>query len=230
MNRSKKINVIKLDRHIIPTEYEITYDAIEDKSLKKLPSNIRDNIKELYYSALKRPKEIIPRLKELIKKYPDVSVFQNYLSAAYWSLGDTKKADEVVIEGYKRHPDYLFAKINYAQICLHNKEFEKIPEIFDNKFDLKALYPKRNKFHYTEFVGFMYTICQYFIGIGEWDDADVYYKILKKIAPWNKKTRMLKRILYPSISKRFLKRLIEYLDKKSKEHEKSIQNNNTKEG
>jgi len=156
-NLSNKKNLIKHNSDLVALEYDITYNPIEDKNVKKLPADIRDNLKELYYSVLKQPEESIPRLKELIKKYPDVPVFQNYLSAAYWSLGDTKKADEVVIEGYKRHPDYLFAKVNYAQICLHHKEYDKIPEIFDNKFDLKALYPKRNKFHYTEFVGFMYT-------------------------------------------------------------------------
>lgn len=230
MNQSNKINVIKLDRHIVPLEYEITYDAIEDKSLKKLPANIRDNIKELHDSTFKRPQEIIPELKNLIEKYPKVPVLQNYLSAAYFTIGDFDNANKIVIENYERHPNYLFAKINYAQICLQNKEFDKIPEIFDNKFDLKALYPKRNKFHYTEFVSFMYTICQYFIGICEWKDADVYYKILKKIAPWNKKTRMLKRILYPSIFKRLRKKLDEYLDKKIKEYEENIQNNDTKKG
>jgi len=58
----------------------------------------------------------------------------------------------------------------------------------------------------------------------------VYYKALRKIAPWNKKTRMLKRILHPSISKRILKRLIEYLDKKSKEYERKTQSSETKKG
>ena len=40
----------------------------------------------------------------------------------------------------------------YGDESLQKGEIEKIPEIFDNKFDLKMLYPNRNIFHISEYV------------------------------------------------------------------------------
>jgi hypothetical protein len=83
----------------------------------------------------------------LKEAYPQTPVLYNHLSAAYNRGGNYKAQRELVIENYLKNPDYHFAKVNYAQLCLDNGDFEKIPEIFDHKFDLKLLYPHRNTFH-----------------------------------------------------------------------------------
>ena len=209
----------KRDKNLILLEYEITYDAIEHRSLKKLPKNIRNNIADLHDKAHYRPKEIIPELKKLAEKYFNVPILMNYLSAAYSRIGDFKNAEKVVLKNYKRHPNYLFAKINYAQICLENNEFEKIPIIFDNKFDLCLLYPHRKEFHFTEFVSFNGITCRYFMEIGEREKADAYFKLLKSIAPRNKTTKIIKRVLYPSLYRRIINRIVKKREKKIKYYE-----------
>ncbi len=72
------------------------------------------------------------------------------LSIAYSSIGEDDKAEVIIKKNYEQNPDYLFAKCNYAEICFHRGQIEKIPEIFNNKFDLKLLYPKRKRFHISE--------------------------------------------------------------------------------
>ena len=75
--------------------------------------------------------------------YPHVPTFSNYLSIAYLAAGDQEKATALVREAYRRHPQYLFAKVNYANLCLQQGEIGKVPGIFDHACDLQQLYPHR---------------------------------------------------------------------------------------
>jgi len=206
-------------RQYIELEYEITYDSLRNKSLRKLPKKIRDNIVDLHDRSNYRPKEVILELEELAAKYSNVPILMNYLSAAYSRIGDFENSEKHVIENYKRHSSYLFAKINYAQICLEKEEYEKIPIIFDNKYDLKLLYPNRNKFHFTEFVSFNGIICRYYIEIGELEKAESYYNLLRSIAPKHSTTKIIRRVLYPSFYRKIMNKISEKLENKIKDYE-----------
>lgn len=74
---------------------------------------------------------------------------------AYSKTGELEEIDALIAENYKKYPDYIFAKLNYAELCLRKQRIAEIPVIFDNKFDLKLLYPKRKKFHITEIIEFI---------------------------------------------------------------------------
>jgi len=192
---------------LIYSEYEITSEPLENKAFKRLPAHIRDRAEELHDMVYSKPKEVIPELSNFIKTYSNVPMFYNYLSAAYSRIGDTENAEAVALKNYKKNPDYLFARLNYAQICLRKGETEKIPEIFNNKFDLKQLYPRRSKFHVSEVAGFMGVTGMYFAIIGERETAKLCYRALKQIVPRNQITRQFKRILYPSPLIRVLRKL-----------------------
>ena len=205
--RKTKFQLADKDENVLHhSTYEITYEPIFEPSFRKLPKRVKDRVEPLLYEARRHPKETIPELLDLIKKYPRVPVFYNYLSIAYNRMGDSEKEEEAVLANIKKNPNYLFAKINYVQILLHRKEYEKIPEVFNYKFDLKQLYPKRKQFHISEIVNFMGLIGIYFYEIGEYDAAQAYYEILQDIAPKEPASRMLKRKLHP----RIFKRLIDY--------------------
>ena len=205
--RKKKRKPNQKNDNLIYSEYKITFDPIENKNFKKLPSKIQDQIEVLHNMVYSNPKKAIPRLSRLIKKYPDVPLLHNYLSVAYLKIGDFESYEAVVLDSYKKHPDYLFARVNYAQICLQRGETEKIPIIFNNKFDLKRLYPHRSEFHVSEFVGFAAVVGVYFVEIGEIEAAKLYYKMLKKTAPRDPATKRLKRKLYPPLLVRLYKKL-----------------------
>jgi hypothetical protein len=47
-------------------------------------------------------------------------MFFNWLSGAYSVLGDVHGVEETVRENYQRNPQYLFARVNYAELCLRD--------------------------------------------------------------------------------------------------------------
>ena len=196
--------------HLEVSQYEITSEPIIDREYRRLPSKVRDRIEELCDLVMRNPREAIPHLEELIERYPQVPRLYNYLAVAYAGIGDSEKAEAIVLESYERHPEYLFAKCNYADICLLRGDIEEIPAIFDNKFDLKMLYPRRKRFHVTEVVGFMGVVGRYFCAIGEEQAARVHYDVLRQIAPRHPHTKRLKKVLHPPLIERVLRKMMKY--------------------
>src|SRR5262249_9174068 len=141
---------------LVYTEYDITDEPLDNRDIQRLPSQVQARIDELYELAQHHPTQAIPELERLIATYPQVPTFYNYLSIAYRQSGDLEKTDACVREAYRRHPQYLFAKVNYANLCLQQGESEKVPGIFDHAFDLQQLYPHRKRFHVSE------VMCRYF--------------------------------------------------------------------
>ena len=200
--RKTKPQLSNKDEYVLHhSTYEVTYEPILEPSFRRLPKRVKDRVEPLLYEARRHPEKTIPELLDLIKRYPRVPVFYNYLSIAYNRMGDSEKEEEAVLANIKKNPNYLFAKINYTQLLLHRKEYEKIAELFNHKFDLQQLYPKRKQFHISEVVNFMGIIGIYFYEIGEYDAAQVHYEILQDIAPKEPASKMLKRKLHPSIFK-----------------------------
>lgn len=213
--KSKKKNRNKIledeVRDIKILEYEITSEPIKDRQFKRLPSNVRDRIEDLHYKIVRKPKEAIPELEKLIKKYPRVPQFYNFLSVAYSNTGDYEKARSLILESCEKHPNYLFSKLNYAEYCIKEGNIEKIPEIFDNKLELKLLYPKRKRFHISEVVNFAGTIGYYYAKAGNRRAAEAYYKFLRQLAPRHRIAKRLKRELHPSVFRRMLRKLLKPL-------------------
>ncbi|MDM8552149.1 hypothetical protein QUF72_18840 [Desulfobacterales bacterium HSG2] len=192
---------------ITVSEYDITYDRLENKDLDKLPQSVRDQIPKLHDRLLARPEEAIPDLEALLKKYPDVPLFYNYLASAYNRIGDFNKASLTIVSNYKKHPNYLFAKAHYAELCIQRGDLKKVSAIFDNKFDLKLLYPERDVFHVSEVTAFMGVTGLYFYETGDRISAETCYKVLRKIASGSPYTKNLKKKLRPSITRRIAKKL-----------------------
>jgi tetratricopeptide (TPR) repeat protein len=193
------------------TEYEITEKPLADK---QLPQKVRAQYEELYCLVHDQPKTVIGRLKELIEEFPNVPQLYNFLATAYSGAGETAKAEEMAELNYRRNPDYLFAKANYAELCLYRGELEKIPEIFDNTFDLKMLYPHRKLFHISEFVGFTYVMAAYFWRLGRKEVAERYFQMLQEVAPDHPAVERLTRLMALSVVGKALERLQRMLSRK----------------
>ena len=201
--------LIEREGGAIRFEYEITYEFMPHESLKKLPRQVREQVTDLQYLHKTHPEQAIVSLLDLIEKYPKVPIFYNYLIAAYNATGQEEKAEAAIEEAYQKHPDYHFAKTNYAIQCLRNQAPEKIPAIFDNKFDLGSLYPHRKVFHITELMAFTSVMTLYYDAIGNRSAAKVCYTILQELEPEHYLTKSLKRKLYPT----FLQKLWDAINK-----------------
>lgn len=109
----------------------------------------------------------------------------------------------------KNNPAYLFAKLNYAQLCMEAGDYEKIPEILEHQFVIKALYPERKVFHISEVTGFLGVVGMYFVYINNREQVKIHYDMLRQLAPKNPFTKQLKRYLFFSPIKSYLKKLID---------------------
>jgi tetratricopeptide (TPR) repeat protein len=190
---------------LVYTEYDITDEPLDNRDIKRLPAQVQARIDDLYELAQHEPMQAIPELERLVTTYPHIPTFANHLSIAYLAAGDQEQATALVREAYRRHPQYLFAKVNYANLCLQQGEIEKVPGIFDHACDLKQLYPHRTRFHVSEFTGFAWVMCRYFCVINERETAALYYQMLKHVAPRHPMTKHAKRALYPPFWVRWLR-------------------------
>src|SRR5215470_7031492 len=190
---------------LVYTEYEITDEPLDNCDIKRLPSQVQARIDELYELAQRAPTRAIPELEHLVTAYPHIPLLSNYLCVAYLAAGDQEQATAWVREAYRRHPQYLFAKVNYAHLCLQQGEVAKIPAIFNHQCDLKGVYPHRTRFHVSEFTGFAWVMCRYFCAIGEQETAVLYYQMLKHVAPRHPMTKQAERALYPPFWVRWLR-------------------------
>ncbi|NOZ71404.1 MAG: hypothetical protein GXP38_05735 [Chloroflexi bacterium] len=206
--KKKRISKIDSLTPVYVTQYEVTDEPIEERAYRRLPKHIKEKLERLYQEAQWKPQEAIPELLELQRKYPHVPQIYNYLAVAYSSAGDNEKAESITQENIRKNPNYLFARVNQAQICLAKKEYEKIPEIFDHKYDLKMLYPNRKKFHISEVANFMGIMGLYFYRTNQREIAEKYNEIVQEIASDFPIARWLNRELNPGITTRVLKKLL----------------------
>lgn len=188
--------------------YEITDEPIPEPGFERLPEQVKDKLETLHNEVLlQKPKEALAVLKPLIEQYPDVPQLYNYLHAAYRQLDDRTNARRVLQETLERFPDYLFGRIAYANDCLQRDETEKVPEIFEDKYDLKLLYPERKRFHTSEVLGFCAAMAWYFHCRGEPGRAETYYELMRQLDPEHRNTRFIEQLLYPSRLGTLLRRL-----------------------
>ncbi len=187
--------------------YEITDEPILDEAYRRLPKNVKEQLDQLYELVQRRPQAAIPDLLALRERYPKVQPLANYLVVAYNRTGQTEVARQLIVENYRRNPEYLFARVHYAEICLHEGNDAEVAQIFEHKFDLKLLYPERRRFHVSEVVAFFGLLGNYFLTTGDRARAEQIYQMLHQLQPKHMYTRLLKRKLYPSLLRRLIIRL-----------------------
>lgn len=161
---------INIDEWMDECERSITYEPIPQPDYGKDPEEVKEN-EAIFYTihkevvTQKELKDLTVRIMEGIKKWPRSPVFYNHLFNTYLLLNDTKKANAVQQEQFDKFPNYLFAKITYANSLYQQDKADKIPAVFNNQLTLSSLYPERKQFHISEFTSFTATQCLYHIAI-----------------------------------------------------------------
>ena len=169
--------------------YEVTGEPVDTGW--DMPPELQEQLTGLHATVKSNPQKAAAILEELKGKYPGAPQVYNLLGQAYFTLGDKTKAHATAKENYLKNPDYLFAKINYAESFIQKQQYEKIPSIFDNKLDLKLLYPHRDVFHVSEVASFFGVIGLYYVSIKDRDLAEGCYKIMRKVYPDHPLTKRL---------------------------------------
>jgi hypothetical protein len=179
-----------------------------DPALEGIGDDERDRIRDELEDD---PAAAVARIELLLPRYHDSPTLLNWLAAAYNRLGRVDKSEELARLNYERNPKYLFARVNWAEICLRDGDLDAVAAIFENKFDLKLLYPHRDVFHLSEFVGFASVIIPYLAQTGETEAAEKMFDVMKQIAPDHPATQSVKSFFASTILQRAFVRLRRYL-------------------
>lgn len=172
-----------MSNHIVICGYTITADpSFQDERVGVTPW-LKEQMERLFLeSSNKKNRKIIGELKDLIVQFPDTPQLKNYLTAAYFVRNKFEESSKVNLEILKAHPDYLFGKINLAYEYFGMRAFEKMTEALGEKMELKALYPDRKLFHFSEVTAYYKVAVLYFCAIHDLEAAEKRYEILKAVA------------------------------------------------
>lgn len=159
----------------------------------------------LYAVAMENPRKAKKDVETFREKHPTHPEVLNLLTYLYISYRKVRKANRLIEENYAKNPDYLFAKINFADLCLRRKKPQKIPNIFNKKLSLRELYPSKKIFHVSEFRGFMILMGLYQISLGNKKAAEGYHYLAERVDPNHPGTKILeKKLYYKPFYKRFI--------------------------
>jgi tetratricopeptide (TPR) repeat protein len=141
---------------------QITYGPLKDAEHTP-PAEIADELASLTVQGKSDPVGIVPRVEALLERYPDECHLLNKLAAGLAADGQNERAKEVAELNYRKNPNYLFGRLNYAEFLLVGGQYDKVLDLFGGTFNLRAMYPHRTVFHATEVAGLFSLMTRYFM-------------------------------------------------------------------
>ena len=162
----------KLSKAVVENKYNTFDTAEQEEDYNRFRDMVLMGSK--YEPAIKG-------LQKAIRKYPGKPVFYTMLRSAYLFNDQSEKADDIIIETFALFPDYLTAKVDYANMLIETGVPEGVLSVFDGKPDLNYIYPGVKKFNRSEAAFYYVCMLRYFISQDEIDSADLYMNaIIKK--------------------------------------------------
>lgn len=177
--------------------YEISFAPMREEWYYRLLPSGRAAIPRLRQQLLdeelseEATEEMIREIQGLAEKYPDAPVFFNFLLNAYSKAGRHDEADRTSLEILERFPTYLFARLNRAEMALHQGNLDIVEEMLGPRMELRALYPDRKRFHSSEFAGYYSVVGLYRLARGDRTAAEDIMMLLDRVVPDDPVTRSL---------------------------------------
>ncbi|HEX8390963.1 MAG TPA: hypothetical protein VF665_01295 [Longimicrobium sp.] len=138
------------------------------------------------------PRAAVPELHALIEREPLPMLF-NWLSAAYTALGDREAVDVTIRENYRRNPQYLFARVNYAELCIASGDLDSAREALGGTLEIRALLGARKRVHISELRAYLYAVGLYHIEAGDVAAVEAACRTLERFDPDDPVVGVLKR-------------------------------------
>jgi hypothetical protein len=154
-----------------------------DLSKLKLDNSKKRLFQEIHAKIQEDPEKHLADLEAFYAEHKNVPELGNLLSFAYLQVKKIKQAEELIKLTYERHPNYLCAKINYADQCLRYKKIQDFSAIFNHKRDLLEIYPERSTYHYSEFRGFIVVMGFYLLACKDRVYAEKHLCVAEQIDP-----------------------------------------------
>jgi len=134
--------------------YKISFDAMPEELKKTLSEKDLKRYLELLQMCQLKPRAVYKEVKTFCEERSAIPEVANLLTFAHIQNHRIVEAENLIKETYLNNPDYLFAKINYADQCVRKKNLDEVEKIFGT-FALKDLCGDREMLHTSEFRGFM---------------------------------------------------------------------------
>lgn len=185
--------------------YRISFDSMPSSLAQRISKEELALFLELLEKAQYLPRKTLSAVEEFQRKHPELPEALNLLSYVYIHTKQITKAEALIEQTYSRFPEYLFARINFADQCLRKKHFEKIPQIFP-EFNLQKLFPDKTIYHYLEFRGFITVVGFYHLAMHQKSIAKSCLALAKELDPDHSSVKLLEKKLYPfpfSLLRRF---------------------------
>lgn len=164
--------------------------------------SVSKNHTSLYELAHLKPKEAFLLLDD-----PQTPELANLKAYVLLRMKKKRQAEEVIIENYKRYPETLSIRLNYADLCLRKRELKKVGKIFPS-YDLSLLYPEKTSFLASEFLGFVVFMGHYHFKIKNRALAEQFYVLAVKANPLHPSVTALEKKLFSfSVLKKLLGRI-----------------------
>lgn len=162
--------------------YKVSFDAMPMRLKEELGESALERYLELLQKVQIAPKKVYKEVLAFSEKHMDVAEVINLLTFAHIQNHKIVEAEKLIEATYKAHPEYLFARINYADQCVRKKKWDKIGEVFPT-FDLEELYPGKRDYHASEFRGFLVMMAHYHRAKKEQPSAMHYLEAAKEVEP-----------------------------------------------
>lgn len=154
--------------------YEIFFGPYQSHGLKDLSPTKKNAYLSLLEKAQLTPRKILAETKELEKQIPSVPEVDNLLTYILLQNKCFDEAKQRIITSHEKYPDYFFARINYGDMLLQNKNIKKFKELFPFQ-DLKEYFPDRIRYHISEYRSFILLMCRYFLLTKDKKTALIFY-------------------------------------------------------
>jgi tetratricopeptide (TPR) repeat protein len=177
---------------------EIVYEPLRHGVHAGLSNDLRDALPRLHTLVHDDPRTAVTELRTWIARESNPMLF-NWLGTAYGALGDVEAVRETVRENYRKNPHYLFARLNHAELCLQDDDLAGAREALGESFDIRAVLGGRRRVHVSEVAGYFYAVGLYHVEAGDLDAADRAYDLLAEVAPDERLTEELRRVLRPRL-------------------------------
>lgn len=179
---------------LLDKSFIITNSTMEEENFAKLPQNVKD-ILDKYNGALNSRKvneDLLKKMLDLKKSYPNVPMIYNFLMNTYGLLGDKEKQEQTIIETIEKFPNYFFSKTALCHYYLLNSLYDKIPAALDNKLEIYHYAPRKtNIYHVSEVRAFYSVIGSYYLYKDKTEHALLCYILLRDIDKAHPETRNL---------------------------------------
>lgn len=193
---------------ILKHPLRIRFDQDRSWLSKYFPKKEQKTFETLFELTHSDPSKAKDQLIAFAQKFSNAPMIYNLLAFCHIQLKDITAADQTIEEAFQRFPDYLIAKINYADLLLRRKKWEQVPEAFDQILDLSDLHRSFSpSFHFSEVRGFMTAISHYFHESGKRNLALEAFRIAVQADPTHPSVLTLEKTLFHNPLLRFIKSL-----------------------